>query len=192
MEWVLVLLGAYIIGSIPVGLIIGNVFWKKDLRRYGSRNIGATNAWRVLGRKAGILVFILDFLKGQLGVMLGACVIGTPVALVLGGFFAVIGHVFSIFTGFRGGKGVATGLGVLSILMPKVMLIIFIVWLILALLTRYVSIASVFSAVLAPILAAAFSEPAPYFAFALAAAVIVVWRHRENLRRLREGRENRF
>lgn len=192
MEWVLVLLGAYIIGSIPVGLIIGNVFWKKDLRRYGSRNVGATNAWRVLGKKAGILVFILDFLKGQLGVMLGACVIGTPTALVLGGFFAVIGHVFSIFTGFRGGKGVATGLGVLSILMPKVMLIVFVVWLIIALLTRYVSIASVFSAVLAPILAAAFSEPAPYFAFALAAAVIVVWRHRENLRRLREGRENRF
>ncbi len=192
MEWVLVLLGAYIIGSIPVGLIIGNVFWKKDLRRYGSRNIGATNAWRVLGRKAGILVFILDFLKGQLGVMLGACVIGTPVALVLGGFFAVIGHVFPIFAGFHGGKGVATGLGVLSILMPKVMLIVFVVWLILTLLTRYVSIASVFSAVLAPILAAAFSEPSPYFAFALAAAVIVVWRHRENLKRLREGRENRF
>lgn len=192
MEWVLVLLGAYIIGSIPVGLIIGNVFWKKDLRRYGSRNIGATNAWRVLGKKAGILVFILDFLKGQLGVMLGACAIGTPTALVLGGFFAVIGHVFSLFTGFRGGKGVATGLGVLSILMPKVMLIVFVVWLILTLLTRYVSIASVFSAVLAPILAAAFSEPGPYFAFALAAAVIVVWRHRENLKRLREGRENRF
>lgn len=192
MEWVLVLLGAYIIGSIPVGLIIGNVFWKKDLRRYGSRNIGATNAWRVLGKKAGILVFILDFLKGQLGVMLGACVIGTPVALVLGGFFAVIGHVFPIFAGFHGGKGVATGLGVLSILMPKVMLIVFMVWLVLTLLTRYVSIASVFSAVLAPILAGIFKEPLPYSAFALAAAVIVVWRHRENLKRLREGRENRF
>ena len=192
MEWVLVLLGAYIIGSIPVGLIIGNVFWKKDLRRYGSRNIGATNAWRVLGRKAGILVFILDFLKGQLGVMLGACVIGTPVALVLGGFFAVIGHVFPIFAGFHGGKGVATGLGVLSILMPKVMLIVLIVWLILTLLTRYVSIASVFAAVLAPILAGAFKEPLAYSAFALAAAVVIVWRHRENLKRLREGRENRF
>lgn len=192
MEWVLMLLAAYLVGSIPVGLIIGNVFWKKDLRRYGSRNIGATNAWRVLGRKAGVLVFILDFLKGQVGVMLGAGIIGTPSALVLGGFFAIVGHVLPIFAGFRGGKGVATGLGVLSILMPKVMIIVLVVWLILTLLTRYVSIASVFSAVLAPILAGAFKEPLVYSAFALAAAVVIVWRHRENLKRLREGRENRF
>lgn len=192
MEWVLMILAAYLVGSIPVGLIIGNVFWKKDLRRYGSRNIGATNAWRVLGRKAGVLVFILDFLKGQVGVMLGAGIIGTPAALVLGGFFAIVGHVLPIFAGFRGGKGVATGLGVLSILMPKVMMIVLVVWLILTLLTRYVSIASVFSAVLAPILAGVFKEPLVYSAFALAAAVVIVWRHRENLKRLREGRENRF
>ncbi len=192
MKWLCLVLAAYIIGSIPVGLILGKLIWKKDLRRFGSHNIGATNAWRVLGQKAGVLVFILDFLKGQIGVLLGSCIIGTPSAMVIGGFFAIVGHIIPIFAGFRGGKGVATGLGVLSILMPKVMLIVFVVWLILTLLTRYVSVGSIVAAVLTPILAAAFQMPGPYFAFALAAAVIIVWRHRENLKRLREGRENKF
>ena len=192
MEWLGLILAAYIVGSIPVGLILGQAIWKKDLRRLGSRNIGATNAWRVLGRKAGILVFILDFLKGQLGVMLGAWIIGTPTALVVGGLFAVIGHVTSIFAGFRGGKGVATGVGVLSLLMPKVMAIVVAVWLVLFLLTRYVSIASIVAAALTPLLAAIFDMPPIYFAFALAAAAVIVWRHRENLQRLREGRENKF
>ena len=192
MEWLGLILAAYIVGSIPVGLILGQQIWKKDLRRLGSRNIGATNAWRVLGRKAGLLVFILDFLKGQLGVMLGAWIIGTPTALVVGGLFAVIGHVTSIFAGFRGGKGVATGVGVLSLLMPKVMAIVVAVWLVLFLLTRYVSIASIVAAALTPLLAAIFDMPPIYFAFALAAAAVIVWRHRENLQRLREGRENKF
>ena len=192
MEWLGLILAAYIVGSIPVGLILGQAIWKKDLRKFGSRNIGATNAWRVLGRKAGILVFILDFLKGQLGVMLGAWIIGTPTALVVGGLFAVIGHVTSIFAGFRGGKGVATGVGVLSLLMPKVMAIVVAVWLVLFLLTRYVSIASIVAAALTPLLAAIFDMPPIYFAFALAAAAVIVWRHRENLQRLREGRENKF
>jgi len=192
MKWLCLVLAAYIIGSIPVGLILGKLIWKKDLRRFGSHNIGATNAWRVLGQKAGVLVFILDFLKGQIGVLLGSCIIVTPSAMVIGGFFAIVGHIIPIFAGFRGGKGVATGLGVLSILMPKVMLIVFVVWLILTLLTRYVSVGSIVAAVLTPILAAAFKMPGPYFAFALAAAVIIVWRHRENLKRLREGRENKF
>lgn len=192
MEWFWLILAAYVIGSIPVGLILGKLIWKKDLRRFGSRNIGATNAWRVLGKKAGLLVFVLDFIKGQLGVMLGACIIGTPAALVLGGFMAIIGHVTSIFAGFRGGKGVATGLGVLSLLMPRVMLIVVIVWFALVLVTRYVSVGSVFAAVLTPILAAFFKVPNEYFAFALAAAVVIVWRHRENIKRLKEGRENKF
>ena len=192
MEWFWLILAAYVIGSIPVGLILGKLIWKKDLRRFGSRNIGATNAWRVLGKKAGLLVFVLDFIKGQLGVMLGACIIGTPAALVLGGFMAIIGHVTSIFAGFRGGKGVATGLGVLSLLMPRVMLIVVIVWFALVLVTRYVSVGSVFSAVLTPILAAFFKVPNEYFAFALAAAAVIVWRHKENIKRLKEGRENKF
>lgn len=187
-----VVLGAYLIGSIPVGLILGKAIWKKDLRQYGSHNIGATNAWRTLGSKAGILIFLLDFIKGQLGVMLGGCVLGTPAAMVLGGFFAIVGHMFPLFLGFKGGKGVSTGLGVLAALMPKITAIVFVVWLVLFAVTRYVSVASIVAAVLAPILAAIFKAPAEFFAFALAAAVLIVWRHRENLHRLKAGRENRF
>ena len=192
MDIFLVVLGAYLIGSIPVGLIFGKAIWKKDLRQYGSHNIGATNAWRVLGRKAGLLVFMFDFLKGQLGVLLGGCVLGTPAAMVLGGFFAVIGHMFPLFLGFKGGKGVATALGVLVSLMLKITAIVFVVWLVLVLLTRYVSVGSIVAAVLTPLLAALFKEPAEFFAFALAAAAMIVWRHRENLARLKAGRENKF
>ncbi len=192
MDIFFVVLGAYLIGSIPVGLILGKAIWHKDLRQYGSHNIGATNAWRTLGAKAGLLIFLLDLIKGQLGVMLGGCVLGTPAAMVLGGFFAIVGHMFSLFLGLKGGKGVATGLGVLAALMPKITAIVFVVWLVLFTLTRYVSVASIVAAVLAPILAALFKQPAEFFAFALAAAVMIVWRHRENLHRLKSGRENRF
>lgn len=192
MELLLLVVAAYLIGSIPFGLIIGKLIWKKDLRQYGSHNIGATNAWRVLGKKAGILIFILDFLKGQIGVFLGAYCLASPGAMVLGGLFAVIGHMFPLFAAFKGGKGVATGLGVLAALMPKVTIIVAIFWLVVVLLTRYVSVASIGAAVLATILAAAFKEPTPYFVFTLVAAIMIVLRHRENIARLKSGRENRF
>ncbi|MBR1805862.1 MAG: glycerol-3-phosphate 1-O-acyltransferase PlsY [Selenomonadaceae bacterium] len=192
MDVILIALWAYLIGSIPNGLIFGKAIWHKDLRQFGSHNIGATNAWRVLGRKAGLLIFLLDFIKGQLGVLLGGCLMETPGAMVLGGFFAVVGHMFPLFLGFKGGKGVATALGVMAALMPQITVIVFVVWLALVLLTRYVSVGSIAAALLAPILAALFNEPAEFFAFALAAAVLIVWRHRENLARLKAGRENRF
>ena len=185
-------LAAYLIGSIPMGLIFGKLIWKKDLRRLGSRNIGATNAWRVIGRKAGLLIFLFDFLKGQIGALLGALILGTPSAMVLSGFFAIVGHIFPLFIGFKGGKGVATGVGVLAMLMPKITAIVVLVWIVLVLLTRYVSVASIVAAVLTPILAACFKEPEVFFAFALAAAAAIVWRHRENLARLKAGKENRF
>ena len=192
MHWAGLLIAAYLIGSIPTGLILGKLIWKKDLRRFGSHNIGATNAWRVLGRKAGILIFILDFIKGQLGVMLGACIFGSPCAMVLGGFAAIVGHIFPIFLGFKGGKGVATALGVIAALMPKVTIIVTVVWLLLVLITRYVSVGSIVAAVLTPILAAFFNEPTIYFLFTLIIALIIVFRHRENITRLKMGRENKF
>ncbi len=192
MDWLLLIVAAYVVGSIPTGLIFGKLIWKKDLRRFGSKNIGATNAWRVIGKKAGLLIFVLDFLKGQIGVLIGCCLFATPGAMVVGGLFAMLGHIFPLFLGFKGGKGVATGLGVISTLMPKVTAIVVIVWLALVLLTRYVSVGSIVAALLTPILAALFKVPAVFFAFALAAAVVIVWRHRENIARLRAGRENKF
>ena len=192
MDWLLLIVAAYVVGSIPNGLIFGKFIWKKDLRRFGSRNIGATNAWRVLGRKAGLLIFVLDFLKGQIGVLIGCFLFATPCAMVVGGLCAMIGHVFPIFLGFKGGKGVATSLGVISALMPKVTAIVVIVWIVLVLLTRYVSVGSIVAAILTPILAALFKAPTAFFAFSLLAAVVIVWRHKENIARLKAGHENKF
>lgn len=192
MNWLLLIVAAYLIGSIPVGLILGKLIWKKDLRRYGSHNIGATNAWRILGKKAGILIFLLDFLKGQLGVLLGAYIFGVPGAMIVGGFFAMLGHMFPLFIGFKGGKGVSTSLGVISALMPCVTAIVVVVWIAIVLLTRYVSVGSIVAATLTPILAALFKEPTVYFLFAMLMAMFVIFRHRENIARLKAGRENKI
>ena len=182
---------AYLIGSIPSGLILGKLFWHTDLRQYGSHNIGATNAWRTLGKIPGLIVFLADSFKGQAGVLLGLYLIGTPLAAVIGGLFAIIGHSFSIFLRFRGGKGVATSLGVLTMLMGNVTLLVFAVWLAIVYMTRYVSLGSVVAGFLTPILAALFSYPMEYIVFTVIAAFLVIVRHRENIKRLMNGTENK-
>ena len=183
---------AYLIGSIPSGLILGKLFWHTDLREHGSHNIGATNAWRTLGKGAGIAVFIADSLKGQAGVMLGLSLVGTPLAAVVGGLLAIIGHSFSLFLRFHGGKGVATSLGVLSMLMGDVTFMLFVLWFTIVYVTRYVSLGSVVAGGLAPILAALFGYPMEYLLFTAIAAVLVIVRHRENIKRLMNGTENKI
>ena len=190
--WILVLAASYIIGSIPNGLIFGKMIWKTDLREHGSGNIGATNAWRVLGKKAGILIFALDFLKGEIPVLLALHFIGTPWSMVVAGIMAIAGHVFSIFTAFQGGKAVATGLGVLSVMMPKIALIVFLVWVAIVMATRYVSLGSIIASILVPILALKFKYPLPFFDFGVFAATLIVLRHRPNIKRLLNGTENKI
>ena len=189
---VLVLLFCYVLGAIPNGLIFGKLIWKKDLRQYGSHNIGATNAWRVIGAKAGILIFLLDFLKGAVSVMLAKIIFDDALIMVVAGLMAIIGHSFSVFLKLRGGKGVATGLGVIAMMMPKVTATVFLLWLIIFAVTRYVSVASIVAASMTPILAYVFDEPAEYILLGLAAAVFIIFRHKENISRLKKGRENRF
>lgn len=191
-EYIITAAAAYLIGSIPSGLILGKLFWHTDLREHGSHNIGATNAWRTLGKGAGIAVFIADSLKGQAGVMLGLSLVGTPLAAVVGGLLAIIGHSFSLFLRFHGGKGVATSLGVLSMLMGDVTFMLFVLWFTIVYVTRYVSLGSVAAGVLAPILAALFGYPMEYLLFTAIAAVLVIVRHRENIKRLMNGTENKI
>ena len=191
-DYILAAVIAYLIGSIPSGLILGKLFWHTDLREHGSHNIGATNAWRTLGKGAGIAVFIADSLKGQAGVALGLVLAGTPLAAVLGGLFAIIGHSFSIFLGFHGGKGVATSLGVLTMLMGDVTFIVFAVWFAIVYTTRYVSLGSVVAGFLTPILAALYGYPMEYVLFTVIAAILVIVRHRENIKRLMNGTENKI
>lgn len=192
MEWFCLALAAYLIGSLPIGLILTQAIWKKDLRRLGSHNVGATNAWRSIGRGAGLLVFFVDFIKGQIGALLGGYYFVLPGAMAVGGLFAILGAVFPIVLGFKGGKGVATSLGVLTALMPKVTFIVILVWLAIFIVSRYVSLASIVAAALTPILAAFFKEPIFYFLISLILAVLVVFRHKENIERLKGGKENRM
>ena len=192
MELLIACVASYLIGSIPNGLILGKAIWGVDLRKHGSNNIGATNAWRIIGKKAGVSIFLLDMVKGVIGAGLGIFYVGSPLAGVLCGILAVIGHSWSIFLGFKGGKSVSTGLGVLMMLMPKVAFIVFLVWLAVVFVTQYVSLGSIIGAALVPVLAYIFSMPMEYFVFGVLAAVFIIYRHKANIDRLLHGRENKI
>lgn len=185
---------AYIIGGIPSGLIIGKGFYHTDIRQYGSHNTGATNAYRVLGPIGGLAVLIMDVCKGLLGVYLGETA-GSAMPeyqvyfMIAGGLLAIVGHSCSVFLKFKGGKGVATGLGVILYLAPLETVLVFIVWAIIVALTRIVSLGSIIGAILVPILMFVFDEPVGVIVFGFCAAVLVVVRHKENIVRLLQGKE---
>lgn len=183
---------AYLLGSIPNGLVFGKLIWQVDLREYGSHNIGATNAWRTLGKGPGFLIFLLDFFKGFISVWLGSVLAGTPMAMVLAGICAIIGHSCSVFLKFKGGKGVATGLGVIVMLMPLPALIVFAVWLLIVKISGYVSLGSIIAAALVPILAWLQGYAMEYTVFGLLAAVFVIVRHKANIIRLLNGSESKI
>lgn len=185
-------IAAYFIGAIPFGLIIGKLFWHTDLREVGSHNIGATNAWRCLGRTAGLSTFFLDFAKGY-----AACLICLQYSSFVYDAIAVaaavmVGHSLSIFLKFKGGKAVSTSLGCLACLMPEVAMCLLMVWGICFGLTRTVSIASCIAAICAPILAASFLYPRPLIYFCATATVFVLFRHKDNIRRIIAGEELHF
>ena len=183
---------SYLIGSIPNGLIFGKLFWGVDLREHGSHNIGATNAWRTLGKGPGFLIFFLDFLKGVCGVYLDSLTDSSPTSLVLGGLMAIVGHSCSLFLRFKGGKGVATGLGVIAMLMPKTTILIFLLWFLLVYFTGYVSLGSVVAASFVPFLAWWGHEPEAYIVFGITAAIFVIYRHKTNIQRLLAGTESKI
>lgn len=188
----IVIICSYLIGSIPSGLLLGKYIWHVDLREHGSKNIGATNAWRTLGKIPGIIIFIADLCKGIFGVYLGMSLIGSSTAMILGGILAIIGHSASIFLKFKGGKGVATGLGVLIMLMPKISLFVFFIWLGIVMLSKYVSLGSIIAAAFVPILAYTFGLTTEFIVFGIIAALFVIYRHKTNIVRLLQGNENKI
>ncbi len=187
---ILYIVGTYFIASVPFGLIIGKLFGK-DVRKEGSGNIGATNVTRVVGKKAGILVLILDALKGFFPVYF-AKYLFTPKYVSIIALVAVIGHCFSIFLRLKGGKGVATAIGVLFALHAKSALIISVFWLGIFLTTGYVSLASILSAGISwPIIYVLTDDI--YYTFSIFfIGIIVVMKHKSNIERFIEGKENRF
>ena len=191
-DLVIACLLGYLLGSIPNGLVFGKLFWHVDLREHGSHNIGATNAWRTLGKGPGFLIFLLDFLKGFLSVGISSLLVGTPLAMVLGGVCALVGHSCSLFLKFKGGKGVATGLGVIVMLMPLPALVVFLVWLGIVKLSGYVSLGSILAAALVPLLAWGLAYPVEYIVFGVMAAAFIIIRHQANISRLLSGTESKI
>ena len=183
---------SYLLGSIPNGLILGKAIWGVNLRQHGSKNIGATNAWRTIGKAGGISIFALDFLKGAVSAYLGLHLGGSELAGVLCGILAIAGHSWSVFLAFKGGKGVATGLGVIAALMPTVTLIVFAVWFAIVYFTGYVSLGSIVGAALVPILTLFFGLHTEFLILGLIAAVFIIYRHKSNIERLLNGTESKI
>ena len=196
------ILAAYLIGAVPFGLLIARCFGIRDIRQVGSGNIGATNVQRALGMKAAIWVYLLDIGKGALAVgaakLLNQTAMSTDLFLVMVGLAAIVGHVFPVYLGFRGGKGVATAFGVLLVILPLETIIAGAVFLLAVLLTRYVSVASISAALTFPVAVtvqqAFFDQEVSRVNWLLTVVigVLVPVTHRQNIRRLMDGTENRI
>lgn len=187
----LIFILTYCLGAIPFAYLAGQLKGI-DVRRHGSGNIGTTNAFRLLGVKLGILVLLGDFLKGALAAILGYWALGAWGGII-GGFLAMAGHSWNPFFGFRpSGKGVAAGFGIITVLMPKVMLLAIALFLLVVVITRYVSMGSVVGALTVAITVFVFPEPFAYRFFGLVAASVVIALHRGNFKRVLQGSEHRF
>lgn len=189
----IVVILSYLLGSVPVGYLLVKVLQGKDIRDYGSGNIGATNVVRVVGKRVGIVTLLLDILKGLITVTVIPLIAGNVVIVKLLCAFAVVaGHNWPVFLKFRGGKGVATTAGVLIGLVPKVFVSAVCVWGIVFTIWKYVSLASIAAAISLPLFMFIYQQPGSYQIMGLVVAIIGIWRHRSNINRLCAGKENKF
>lgn len=190
----LLVLTAYLVGAFPTSYVVGRAARGVDLRQHGSGNLGATNAFRVLGWKAATPIFVIDIAKGFVPAYFFVQIDGSADAVwaLAYGAAAIVGHVYSVYVGFRGGKGVATGAGVFLALAPLAVLMGLAVWLLVVLATGYVSAASIAAAMALPALAALTGASRQVVILSALLAVFVILVHRANIRRLLRGEEHRF
>jgi len=191
MEYIIFILLAYLLGSIPFALVVGKIGFNKDIRNYGSGNLGATNAFRILGVKAGIIVTLADILKGTLATLLpvfASFFVDVEVSRLIIGLFAVLGHTYPIFAKFKGGKAVATSGGVVLGLNPLLFLLILLTFFITLYITKYVSLTSMITGVISTILAFFFKDYL-LFALILGLTIFIIIRHRENIERIKNRTE---
>ncbi|MGT2925097.1 glycerol-3-phosphate 1-O-acyltransferase PlsY [Streptococcus caviae] len=198
MKVIIFLIIAYLLGSIPTGLWIGKYFYGKNLRDYGSGNMGTTNTFRVLGPKAGSVTFIIDMLKGTLATVLPMIFGVSSVTPLLFGFFAILGHTFPIFAGFKGGKAVATSAGILLGLAPLFLLYLLIIFTVVLYLSSMISLASVTAAsaaIISALIFPAFHFLIPFYDWLFTGIIIliagiIIVRHKDNMIRIKEKNEN--
>ncbi|HVA36141.1 MAG TPA: glycerol-3-phosphate 1-O-acyltransferase PlsY [Candidatus Dormibacteraeota bacterium] len=184
------LVAAFVVGSIPFGIVVGRGLFGVDIRSLGSGNIGAANAFRALPKWGAALVLVGDALKGLLPVLAAQRLALDPWWVVAVGLAAILGHNYSLFLGGRGGKGVATGLGVLIALSPPAALASIAVWVAVVLITGYASLGSILLNLAQPFALWGFTRQPADAVFGSAAFLLVLWRHRENVHRLLHGREH--
>jgi len=190
MNYIIVAIIGYVLGSIPCGFVFVKIICGIDIRNYGSKNIGTTNVFRTVGARMASFVLLGDMFKGILAVILVNYLFSVQLHLELVTAIAVLlGHNYSLFLGFKGGRGVATGLGLILYFMPDVSIFAFTVWLAIVFVTKYVSLASVLAAFLTPIASYYRGYPTELVGFATAACVFVIIRHYENIKRLISGTE---
>ncbi|MBU0278683.1 glycerol-3-phosphate 1-O-acyltransferase PlsY [Gemella sp. zg-1178] len=185
----LLLLLSYLLGSIPFALIIGKIFFNKDIRNMGSGNLGTTNMIRNLGKKAGLAVFFLDFLKGILSLIIANKILGDVTYLTLFGAFAMIGHIFPVFANFKGGKAVATGSSVFVYLYPYLALALIIIFFINLFITGYVSLGSIIISFLGALYIGIFGVGLDRYIMVFM-CMFIIYMHKDNIIRIIKGTEN--
>lgn len=192
MDKIILVVVAYLLGSIPFGYLIVRGKSGADIRETGSGATGATNVSRRAGKAAGVLTLLLDAAKGCVAVLIARAVSGEDWVIAAAAIAALVGHIFPVWLGFRGGKGVATGVGIFVVLAPVALLCAGVVFVAIVLLTRFVSLGSVTAAVLIPVLVWFLSDSRPLLVAAVVGAALIVFAHRGNIQRLASGTESRF
>ncbi len=193
-----ILIFSYLLGSIPNGIIISKIFFKIDPTKSGSGNIGATNVYRTAGKIPGIITLILDILKGYIPVFLAVKFNFDFQIVLFSGFLAFLGHLFPVYLKFKGGKGVATACGIFIYLTPLAILITAIIFIIVAYIWRYISLASMISSFLLPgiikilIILKVYNYPDSIVYFAGSIAILIIYKHKANIERLIKGKEFKF
>lgn len=188
MEYVIFAIIAYLLGSIPSALIVGKMGYKIDIRKHGSGNLGATNTFRVLGIKAGIIVTIADILKGTIAT-LPPLLVDVEIYRLVIGLFAVVGHTYPIFAKFKGGKAVATSGGIILGVSPLLFVSAVVVFIFTLYISKYVSLSSIITAVITVIVAILLNESKGLIAVTCAIAIFVSYRHKTNIKRIQNGTE---
>jgi glycerol-3-phosphate acyltransferase PlsY len=191
MATALMLLFAYLLGSIPTGFLLGS-FSGIDIRKAGSGNVGATNVARVVGKKQGVITLLVDVAKGFIPVLIASRLGFDLTVTGLVALAALVGHLYPVFLKFQGGKGVAIALGIFLAVAPLASLALVVVFAVVMLAWRWVSLASMTAAGAAPLVLLIFSYPSPLVVLGLMIALLIIFRHQENIRRLRSGAEPKF
>lgn len=187
---ILLVIGSYLLGSVPFSLLVGRWFYKIDLREHGSGNIGSTNTFRILGKKAGMIVLLLDMVKGAVPV-LSAMLLNVDLHIFIFGLVATFGHVFSIFLKFKGGKAVATSSGAVLAYNPIVFIILVSLFLLTLKLSKYVSLSSIVAAIAFVTISFILGDPL-IIIFAAVIGIVIVIRHISNIKRIINGTESKI